>query len=675
MPPSVRALLDAGVRAVGGSERAGQVQMAEAVDAAVRGGNHLLVQAGTGTGKSLAYLVPALLHAQRSRSRGGDGQEEAPDRGRVVVATATIALQGQIIHRDLPRLATALTPLLPRRPTFAMLKGRRNYVCLNKLQGGLPDEDAAGTGTLFTPEPSSQLGKDVVRLRQWAERTRTGDRDDLTPGVSDRAWSQVSVSAQECIGATKCPYGVPCYAERARAAAAEVDVVVTNHALLAIDAITGLAVLPEHDVVVVDEGHELVDRVTTAATDELTVAAVERAVRRARGTVSEEDSSAVADLEEAAGALAAALSELPEGRLTAIPEALNTALVLVRDAARRAQSGLARGDTGVRQVAWAALDAVHHPAERIAAGSTYDVVWVSAEPRRGHVLHVAPLVVSGLLRDRLFADRTVVLTSATLELGGSFDLLARQVGLRGASGATDPAATDESSWIGLDVGSPFDYARQGILYVARHLPSPGRDGTAPGALAELCGLIEAAGGRTLGLFSSMRAATAAAEALRNQLPVPILCQGEDSTAELVRRFAADAPSCLFGTLSLWQGVDVPGSALQLVVIDRIPFPRPDDPLMSARQRAVDAAGGNGFMTVAAAHAALRLAQGAGRLIRSLDDRGVVAVLDSRLATARYATFLRASLPGFWFTTDPAQVRRSLAALATTRTVSPAVSPG
>ena len=674
MAPTVQALLTAAVRAVGGSERPGQVQMAEAVDAAVRGRTHLLVQAGTGTGKSLAYLVPAVLHAQRDRA---GGSPEPP--ARVVVATATIALQGQVIHRDLPRLADALAPLLARRPTFAMLKGRRNYVCLNKIEGGMPADDSDSSDTLFPPAPADrpehsgrrQLSKEVARVREWAEQTGTGDRDELAPGVSDRAWSQVSVSASECVGAAHCPFGGPCYSERARAAAASVDVVVTNHALLAIDAIAGFAVLPEHDVVVVDEGHELVDRVTAVATGEITSALVARAARRAGGVIAKTEAAAVSDLDEAAAALAGALAELSEGRLVSLPEALRTALVLVRDAARRAQSGLERGDTARRQVAWAALEAVHDPAERIVAGSDFDVVWIADEPRRGRVLRVAPLVVSGLLRDRLFADRTVVLTSATLELGGSFDLLARQLGLAdmvGTPGTDDAAPGEEPDraacrWTGLDVGSPFDYPRQAILYVARHLPPPGRDGTAPGALTELRGLIEAAGGRTLGLFSSMRAAVVAAEALRDQLTVPILCQGEDSTAELVRRFAADPPSCLFGTLSLWQGVDVPGSSLQLVVIDRIPFPRPDDPLMSARVQAVDLAGGSGFMTVSAAHAALRLAQGAGRLIRSMDDRGVVAVLDSRLATARYGAFLRASLPPLWFTTDPAQARRSLAALA------------
>ena len=229
----------------------------------------------------------------------------------------------------------------------------------------------------------------------------------------------------------------------------------------------------------------------------------------------------------------------------------------------------------------------------------------------------------------------MVLTSATLALGGSFDAAAGSVGLLGANA---PA------WQGLDVGSPFDYPKQGILYLADHLPAPGRDGTSTEAMDELAELITAAGGRTLGLFSSRRAAEAAAEAMRERLDVPILCQGDDATPTLVREFAGDATTCLFGTLSLWQGVDVPGSACQLVVVDRIPFPRPDDPLASARQRAVAQAGGNGFMAVAAVHAALRLAQGVGRLIRTSDDRGVVAVLDPRLATARYGGFLRASLP-------------------------------
>ena len=314
----------------------------------------------------------------------------------------------------------------------------------------------------------------------------------------------------------------------------------------------------------------------------------------------------------------------------------------------------------------ASLDELHRTAGRILGSFTEaletrpEVVWLDRpfveDARRPPALRVAPLEVGPVLRERLFGERTVTLTSATLALGGSFNPLASQWGLNLPGG-------DQLSWTGLDVGSPFDHPRSGILYVARHLPPPGRDALPEAYLTELEELIEAAGGRTLGLFSSMRAAVQAAGALRERVKQPLLCQGDDVTAQLVRQFAEDEPTCLFGTLSLWQGVDVPGSALRLVVIDRIPFPRPDDPLASARQRAVAARGGNGFMTVAAAQAALLLAQGAGRLLRTMTDRGVVAVLDPRLATARYGDFLRASLPPFWTTTDPALVRAALGRLS------------
>jgi len=628
--PSLRELLAAAVAGVNGTERPGQVAMAEAVATAMHDGEHLLVQAGTGTGKSLAYLVPALMHRAESRR---------PDPAAVIVATATIALQNQIVERDLPQLIDAVEPLLGRRPTFAILKGRSNYLCKNKVLGGMPDDS---DDALFDPSPTTALGRDVVRLRGWADDTETGDRDELDPGVGDRAWRQVSVSGRECLGAAKCPYGGECFAEQARDRAGEAEIVVTNHALLAIDALESFVVLPEHDVVVVDEAHELVDRVTGVATDELTVGLVDRAASRARRLVDSTD-----DLADAAAALGSALDAMDEGRVVDMPEVLATAVALVRDAARTVVSDLGRlkdADEGARKVAQAAAGSVFDTAERIAAHSPFDVTWVAHDRRRvgGASVRIAPLSVNGLLRDALFGERSVVLTSATLELGGSFEPIAGQVGLLGA-GAPD--------WQGIDVGSPFDYQKQGILYVARHLPPPGRDGASAAANDELAALIEAAGGRTLGLFSSMRAAEVAAESMRARLDVPILLQGEERTATLVRQFAADDATCLFGTLSLWQGVDVPGEACQLVVIDRIPFPRPDDPLMSARAQAVDDAGGNGFMTVSAAHAALRLAQGAGRLIRRTSDRGVVAVLDSRLATARYAGFLRTSLPPMWLTTD------------------------
>ena len=314
----VRTVLAAAVAAIGGVERAGQVEMAEAVETAMRDGGHLLVQAGTGTGKSLAYLVPALLHAES-----------------VVIATATIALQNQVVDRDLPALVDAVEPLLGRRPTYAILKGRANYLCRNKVAGGMPD-DSEGEA-LFDAAPTTTLGREVVRLRGWAEETETGDRDELAPGVTDRAWRQVSVSARECLGALKCPHGQDCFAELSRERAAGVEIVVTNQAMLAIDALENFQVLPDHDVVVVDEGHELVDRVTGVATGELTTAMVTRAVARGRRLL---DEDVIGDLLAAGEALEGAMASQPEGRVVDLPEQLASAVSLVRDAARSAMSGL-----------------------------------------------------------------------------------------------------------------------------------------------------------------------------------------------------------------------------------------------------------------------------------------------------------------------------------------------
>lgn len=642
MAAELDALLHAAVTAVGGVERPGQVEMARAVEKAIDSGEHLLVQAGTGTGKSLAYLVPAVRHAF--------------ERGKpAVVATATLALQAQIVDRDMPRVAQALTPLLGRAPTYALVKGRRNYLCAHKLEGGFPEEE--GLFSLESVEQgersASRLGSEVVRLREWAGITQSGDRDELVPGVSERAWRQVSVSAHECLG-SRCPMVAECFVERSREAAQVVDIIVTNHSFMAIDAFEGRQMLPEHDVLVIDEAHELVDRVTSTITDELTSAMVTAAARRAaRGSENTDE------LEDAGVLLQGVLEALPEGRLPGLSDSLTLALARVRDTTRAIQSDLrpTPGDEadGARQVARAAIDELNENAARVLEARELDVVWVSKDPRRGAVLRVAPMSVALLIRDRIFDERTVVLTSATLELGGSFDAVAGTIGLR-SDGA--PA------WHGLDVGSPFDYPRQAIAYVAKHLPAPGRDGTPAAVIDEIEALVRAAGGRALGLFSSTRAAQNAAEELRARFgadgtDIEVLCQGEDQISTLVRQFAREPTTCLFGTITLWQGVDVPGSACQLVIIDRIPFPRPDDPLASARSQAIARMGGNGFMAVSATHAALRLAQGSGRLIRRGDDRGVVAFLDSRMMTGPYAGFLQRSLPPFWPTTDRAMVLAAL----------------
>jgi ATP-dependent DNA helicase DinG len=733
--PSVDAMLAAAVADIGGTERPGQTAMAAAVKRAIDTGEHLAVQAGTGTGKSLAYLVPAVAHG-------------ADTGATVVVATATIALQRQLTERDLPRLASALEPLLGREPTFAILKGRRNYLCLHRLNSGAPEEPGE---TLFDVGDTSAVGKQVRRLHEWAASTETGDRDELVPGVDERAWRQVAVSARECLGAPRCPFGGECFAERAREVAGQVDIVVTNHALLAIDALEEFPVLPEHDVVIIDEAHDLVNRVTSAAAAELSAVAAESAARRSARVDSGDSNER---LKEAGEAFGRVIGDLSAGRMDVLAEPLAVALAVLRDAAAACATEV-RGNIkenaedaerlAVSRAALSSLDEVCEVANRIlgAFGSDIaarpDVVWMDRplveDARHPPTLRVAPLDVGGLLAQRLFRRRTVVLTSATLALGGSFEPLARQWGLSaegadradaggggggagengagtGGSGADGGAGADAGegraddgrggadvgrggadaragadaggdgepggardlradtagepgslAWSGVDVGSPFDHPRSGILYVAKHLPPPGRDGLPEPYLTELRELIAAAGGRTLGLFSSMRAAKQAAGELRDVIDQPLFCQGDDATAQLVREFAEDEESCLFGTLSLWQGVDVPGPALQLVVIDRIPFPRPDDPLASARQRAVAARGGNGFMTVAAAHAALLLAQGAGRLLRRTDDKGMVAVLDPRLVTARYGGFLRASLPPFWATTDGDVARAALRRLA------------
>jgi ATP-dependent DNA helicase DinG len=682
--PKIDVLLTAAVSGIGGAERPGQVAMAEAVHEAMESRQHLAVQAGTGTGKSLAYLVPAVRHAL--------GQSNKP----VVISTATIALQRQLIERDLPRLSASLAGLLGREPSFAILKGRRNYLCLNKVHGGAPEDPA---DSLFDPRSVSVVGRQITRLHEWATTTDSGDRDELVPGVDERAWRQVSVNARECIGAAKCPFGSQCFAELARESAGEADVIVTNHALLAIDALENNIVLPEHDVVVIDEAHDLVDRVTSVASGELSAAAVDSAARRCSRLAGEELSGR---LRASAEGLELALADTQAGRLDVLAEQVEQALAVVRDAAAACAADLRRQTGGdddaerltAMRVATVALDEVAENAGRIIAAyeaeisARLEVVWLDRaageESARPDTLRVAPLQVGGLLAERLFKPGTVVLTSATLTLGGSFEPLARQWGLpqlgvsdRVAQAAVQPdevpgssAASGDSGeagsgldWTGLDVGSPFDHRRSAILYVARHLPPPGRDGLSDAYLTELRELIEASGGRTLGLFSSMRAARQAADALRGEIGVPLLCQGEDSTGLLVTKFAEDEASCLFGTLSLWQGVDVPGRSLQLVAIDRIPFPRPDDPLASARQRAVAARGGNGFMAVAASQAALLLAQGTGRLLRTIDDRGVIAILDPRLATARYGGFLRASLPPYWSTYDPKIVRSALRRLA------------
>lgn len=652
-----REALAEAVRRLGGSLRAGQAEMADRVEAALDAGSHLLVQAGTGTGKSLGYLVPVMLHAATAEERA-------------VVSTATLALQRQVMTKDAPVAADAVEAVTGVRPSVALLKGWQNYLCRHRLAGGYPDDDADtlfSAGAATTPgrvgeADRGSVGEQIVRLREWAAETATGDRDDLIPGVSDRAWAHVSVSRAECLGPS-CPLHEECFPELARAAASQADVVVTNHAMLGIAAAGNVGVLPDYRVLVVDEAHELAGRVRSQGTVSLSAAAVMRVAAAARRGAS----VVVTELEEAGQRLQLALADLPDGRLAdGLPPAGREALVVLDGAARRVLAdvrGASRAsrdggtDAGGAALARTAVADLIDTIERMTSDSVRerrDVAWVErpragAEPPR---LTLAPIDVAAAIADSLLNDRAVVLTSATLALGGGFEPMARALGLTVAS----------DRWDGVDVGTPFDYARQGILYAPTHLPRPGR-GICEAVLDELLALTEASGGGMLGLFSSRRAAAEAAEVLRGATDLTVYAQGDDQLSTLVEAFAADEDACLVGTLSLWQGVDVPGRTCRLVIIDRIPFSRPDDPVAQARSEAVAAAGGNGFMSVSATHAALLLAQGAGRLIRRPDDRGVVAVLDPRLRTARYGSFLARSMPALWPTGDRDTVLGALGRLA------------
>ena len=652
----VKSALNAAIKAIDGSPREGQIAMAEAVANALSDRHHLLVQAGTGTGKSLAYLVPALVHGKR-----------------VLVATATLALQRQLVERDLPRVKEALEKELGRELTFAVYKGVGNYLCLQKMNA-----DDAGVDSEVLLDISS-LEKDARRLREWAAKPGiSGDRDDA-PDVDRRVWLANSTSGRECVGADECRFGSECFAVNAKAKAQTADIVVTNHTLLAIEIVDSHPILPERDAIILDEAHEFMDRTTQAVTEELTAGRVSRAAAMARKHMPGKLAEA---LNKAADGFAEAMDEYgieyrtridddqQQRRLEELPDALAAPVRKIKEAAEAVVAAI-NADSEIidpdlmaeRARVKGAVNEIKVTAAKLLKVGQGSVLWY--EPNFS-TLYLAPLAVSSVLRENLFTKTPVIATSATLTVGKSFDPIAKSLGIIGISDAKsedDGSEIDPDNVQMLDVGSPFDFANQGMLYLPRELPEPGRDGPSKEALVELGELIDAAGGRTLALFSSWRGVEMADEHLRRvlaELPIPIITQRRgDSVGSLVERFAADPTSILLGTMSLWQGVDVPGPSCTLVAIDRIPFPRPDDPVMSARASQADATGRSGFMEVSLPRAALLLAQGTGRLIRSIDDRGVVAILDSRIVNRRYGSILLNSMPPLWRTSDGSTVKESL----------------
>jgi ATP-dependent DNA helicase DinG len=649
----------------GGEHRPEQQEMCRAVAEALVTHTHLVVQAGTGTGKSLAYLVPAALSGKK-----------------VVVATATKALQDQLADKDLP-LVEAVTGLgVPL--DHAVLKGRSNYICRQRVaevgSGGIQPElgDRGGEGpadgaTSDGPAaagseamtaagaPPEGLVEEVRQLVAWSQTSDTGDRADLSFEPSDRAWNTLSVGPRECPGAFNCPSGHRCFAEAARDRAAAADVVVVNTHLYGAHLASGRAVLPEHDVVVFDEAHELEEVMTSSLGVEVTPGRIRSIVTGARSLVDQRDADVFDTLSSVGDELGVVLADLVGTRVLqgqgGVGDGGLADLVLrAAELARRATDSLRRG--GVQQSFLSpdgatvedadrasrktrAVSAATHLAEdlqRLVARTDGEVAWVDGT-RRNPRLRLSPIDVGPALSGLLWGEVTAVLTSATIP-----PRLADRVGLDGFD-------TEE-----LNVGSPFDYRSHALLYVARHLPDR-RAAHAEEALhEELALLIEAAGGRTLALFTSRRATEEAAEALAPELPYSLLVQGDLPKGRLLEEFAADETSCLFATMGFWQGVDIPGRALSMVTLDRLPFSRPDDPLLQARR---DRAGANAFSLVDLPRAATLLAQGSGRLIRTAEDRGVVAVLDPRLATASYRGVLLSTLPPMRRTVDRAEVESFL----------------
>jgi ATP-dependent DNA helicase DinG len=597
----------------GGDSRPGQRQMAGAVARAITERRHLIVMAQTGTGKSLAYLVPALLSGSR-----------------VIVATATKALQDQLAKKDLPFLAERL----PIPFEFAVLKGRSNYLCRQRaleVAGGgdqmeLSATDPGGPG----PDGAAlgSFGRQVRRLIEWSMTAETGDRADLPFEPHARAWAMVSVGSTECPGANRCPSGDVCFAELARKRAALADVVVVNTHLYATHLASGGAVLPPHDVIIFDEAHELEDVASSTLGLELAPGRFFALARTARPLVT--DAAILEALDEGGTRLTALLEPRRGLRLDhPLPPEVETVLTMLRERVTRLSAALRQAedaDQPRKARAQQSAGSLAGDLDQVLALPPTKVAWIEGPPSYP-VLKVAPIEIAPLLATLLWNAEdapTAVLTSATIP-----PRMAPRLGI------------PEGAYDEMDVGSPFDYPHQALLYCAVHLPDPRTDGYEPAMHQELETLIRAAGGRTLALFTSWRAMDAAAKAVRDVLPWRILTQSDLPKPALIDAFKANEQSCLFATMGFWQGVDIPGKALSLVTIDRIPFPRPDEPLLQARRERL---GRDAFGVIDLPRAATLLAQGAGRLIRSPTYRGVVAILDPRLATARYRWDLVRALP-------------------------------
>ncbi|MGA9278053.1 ATP-dependent DNA helicase [Ilumatobacter sp.] len=598
------ALLDTVTAALDHHEqRHGQHEMATLVEHAIATKRHLVVQAGTGTGKTLAYLVPALASGAS-----------------VVVATATKALQDQLATKDLPFLAEHLGIDFD----WSILKGRSNYVCLQRLsEMANPDQGMLELDTMAVVTKA-----EIKRLADWSATTPTGDVAELDWAPTDTAWRSVSVGSDECPGAERCPQGAGGFAEEARRRSQAADVVVVNTYLYGLNVASDNAILPDHDVVIFDEAHVLEDVMSDTVGVEISpgrFVALAATIRRIL-----DDPRLTGGVAELAESLRDALTPHVGERLTTpLPDSVQEPLTSARLRLGEVNDELGAIETTNEDAKQRKLRA------QTMTGRSIQQLDIAIEGREGYVafvsgsrdsprLEIAPLDVGPTMDDGVWKRRTAILTSATIP-----STLATRVGI--ASDAVDVA----------DVGSPFDYESNSMLYCAIHLPNPNSPEFRAQANDELEALINAAGGRTLALFTSYRAMDEAAEEMRKRLDMPVLTQRDMPKTALVKAFADDEETCLFATAGLFQGVDVPGTTLSLVVIDRIPFPRPDDPLLSARREQL---GRTAFSEIDIPRASMMLAQAAGRLIRNATDTGVVAVMDPRLGKANYRWDIVRALP-------------------------------
>ena len=628
----------------GAAVRDGQDRMTRAVARCIEDCTHLLAEAGTGTGKSLAYLVPALMSGSRT-----------------VVATATKNLQNQLAEQELPFLHAHLG--IPF--TWAVVKGRQSYACMAKLTERF-GEDLRGEGLLF---PDDNLDA-MVMLAGWADGHPTGDRDDLAEAVDDDVWRAVAVSGMECPGRSRCAQGSVCFAESAFDRAAGADVIVTNHHLYGLHVTSGGNILPEHDVVVFDEAHRLEDALSNVFGVDLSPGRLHALANNAIRLVdpNKKSDDPVGELRDAAESLRSVIEGLAGERLQPGDGELGAALSVSRRAADRVGKSLVKledeANPDVGPLARVQNQLGHVLGDIDLAFDLPDGYVAWAEPFRATV-RVAPVEVSGSLAGGLLTRVPTILTSATLSIGGRFDALAGRLGYLRQPIADDPFADDVDDPIArtyraLSVEGSFDYMRQGLLYIAAHLPDPRDELYGDDADREVETLLDAAGGRALVLTTSYAAMNRFTEHLSGAKPYTVLTQGQVPKKALLDAFSEDETSVLVATMGFWEGIDVPGPALSLVVLDKIPFARPDDPLHQARRDAVEARGGSAFELVDLPRAAMLLAQGAGRLIRRETDRGVVAVLDRRLVSKRYGLHIIRTLPGFRRTTDR---RRALSELA------------